>query len=367
MLYNLDEICLIPTKVTTIKSRKECVPLYNSTSGNYKLPIYISPMSSVLDEDNIQLFEQGHYNTIVPRSVELNKRIEMLNKDIVVAFGFKEASYLYDYFDDILSRKMSKLGYTAHICIDQANGHMEELINLCKDFKKLLGKEIWIMTGNIANPITYYEYAKAGIDAVRIGIGTGNVCTTSIQTGIHYPMATLITEIYAAKKYVKESLGIDIESLNKAVIHQDIIETIKATKNEYKSIPLIIADGGFTNISQIIKALALGADYVMIGRLAASMKEACGEIAYDNEKGLCRKYYGMSTYKAQSEISKGNTLKHEEGIEKLVRIETSIDQFRQNFCDVISSTMSYTGHRTLEDFIGNVEYNVMNLKTLNKI
>ena len=286
MLYNLDEICLIPTKVTTIKSRKECIPLYNSTSGNYKLPIYISPMSSVLDEDNIQLFEQGHYNTIVPRSVELNKRIEMLNKDIVVAFGFKEASYLYDYFDDILSRKMSKLGYTAHICIDQANGHMEELINLCKDFKKLLGKEIWIMTGNIANPITYYEYAKAGIDAVRIGIGTGNVCTTSIQTGIHYPMATLITEVYAAKKYVKESLGIDIESLNKAVIHQDIIETIKATKNEYQSIPLIIADGGFTNISQIIKDLALGADYVMIGRLAASMKEDCGEIEYDNEKGL---------------------------------------------------------------------------------
>lgn len=367
MLYNLDEICLIPTKITTIKSRKECIPLYNSASCDYKLPIYISPMSSVLDENNIQLFEQGHYNTIVPRSVEFNKRIEILSSGIVVAFGFKEASYLYDYFDDILSRKMSKLGYTAHICIDQANGHMEELINLCKDFKTLLGEEIWIMTGNIANPVAYYEYAKAGIDAVRIGIGSGNVCTTSIQTGIHYPMATLIAETHAAKKFVKDSLDIDIESLNSAVTHQDIIETIKATKNEYKSVPFIIADGGFTNISQIIKALALGADYVMIGRLAAAMKEACGKVVYDNEKGICREYYGMSTHRAQNEISKGNVLKHEEGVEKKIPIETSIDKFRKDFCDVISSTMSYTGHKNLEEFIGGVEYNVMNLKTLNKI
>lgn len=156
------------------------------------------------------------------------------------------------------------------------------------------------------------------------------VCTTSANTAIHYPMASLISHIYENKT---------LDNL----------------------CPMIVADGGFTNFDQIIKALALGADYVMLGRIFAKTEESCaeyiydedGEPVYDENWNLVKEYYGMSTRKAQKEFG-GGGLKTAEGISTTVSVEYKLSQWVNNFESFLKSAMSYTGKQTILSFIGGV-------------
>ena len=105
------------------------------------------------------------------------------------------------------------------------------------------------MGGNIGNPGTYLEYAKAGFDYIRVGIASGSLVNQD-KFGFHYPMASLLSDIQNLKK----GAGIGLRPVK------------------------IIADGGIYNHSSILKAIALGADYVMIGKQFASLLEAAGTI-----------------------------------------------------------------------------------------
>lgn len=141
-------------------------------------------------------------------------------------------------------------------------------------------------------------------------------CTTSANVGIHYAMGSLIKEIVDIKNEIKD---------------------------KSKNLPFIVADGGFDNYDKIIKALALGADYVMVGKLFAQTEEACGKVV-----DHCREYYGMSTKKAQ--IETGNQkLKTAEGIEFTVPILYKLQGWCENFIDYLRSTMSYTNSRNLTE------------------
>lgn len=171
MLYSLDEICLIPTAVSKIEHRGDVNVFTNK--NNY--PIFTAPMASIVDETNVNILKDNHLNVIVPRSVAWEKRLEYLQAGDWVAVGLKEAQYIYEY----LELQHFTVDKTIRLCIDQANGHMESLLKLCRDLKLRFGTNIKIMTGNIANPYSYREYAKAGVDYVRCSIGSGNVCFPS--------------------------------------------------------------------------------------------------------------------------------------------------------------------------------------------
>ena len=168
MLYSLDEICLIPTAVSKIEHRGDVNVFTNK--NNY--PIFTAPMASIVDASNVNILKDNKLNVIVPRSVAWEKRLEFLQAGEWVAVGLKEAQYIYEY----LELQHFTVDKTIRLCIDQANGHMESLLKLCKDLKLRFGTNIKIMTGNIANPYVYKEYAKAGVDYLRASIGSGNVC-----------------------------------------------------------------------------------------------------------------------------------------------------------------------------------------------
>lgn len=365
MLYSLDEICLVPGRTSKVSSRSEC-EIYKSD----KLPLYVAPMASLIDAKNIDDFETCGFNTILPRTLDLELRMEMLSQGYTVAFGLKEAEHIFNRLGVL--KVNNQLNYKPHICIDQANGHMDDLLNLCRRFKELLGRHgVWIMTGNIANPGAYYEYAKVGIDAVRIGIGTGSACTTSIQTGIHYPMGSLIVNCCHAKFEVEEQINIDYGDSYKPWAVADSLNDMNSDISEYKSVPKIIADGGFKTIDQIIKALALGADYVMLGEIIAQSKEACGETKWTLLDGVhcdARLYYGMSTAKAQEDINNTssiqNDIKHSEGICKWVPVKYSINDWKESFEHGLKSAMSYTGASNLDEFISHVQWDTMSPSTI---
>ena len=300
MLKSINEYTIIPAVETTIDSRKECYPLVDN-----KLPLFTAPMSAIVNLDNVDIFNTN-VNTIIPRNISLTDRLEYLGSDVFIALGLEEFKYLLD--TDSFKDKI------CYVCIDLANGHMRRLMEACREAKNKYGKDLIIMTGNIANPETYTLYCKLGIDYVRVGIGGGSVCTTSANTGVHYPMGSLLNNIGEVKRRREK-------------------EDCFCTK--------IIADGGFRNFDQIIKALALGADYVMLGRIFAKCKES-----------VCAKsgeYYGMSTKKAQKEMGKEGNITAE-GISLNVISEYSLAEWISNFEHYLRSAMSYTNSRTLKEF-----------------
>ena len=352
MLLSFNDICLIPAVVSEIEHRRECNPYTNEDLDLSMplrlgcLPLFTAPMSSVINENNWQVFKENKINTIIPRSVNWETRLDLSDKTFI-AVSLSEFERLIDFYHPI---------QTIHICVDIANGHMQKLLDLCKQAKEKYGSSLQIMAGNIANPATYREYAKVGIDYVRCGVGTSPICTTSANSGVHYPMVSLLQDTIQRKEVVEAWINSERE------------------ENVYKSIPKIVADGGFSNFDQIIKALAIGADYVMLGKIFAMSVEACGDILnkhyfpYDVEVqgpfqdwirkqdmseikswDCYRKYYGMSTKKAQTEIS-GEATKTAEGIETLVPIKYTLAGWCDNFVSYLRSAMSYCNSRTLNEF-----------------
>ena len=316
MLLSFNDICIVPSIISNIESRSECCPYIDNM-----LPLITAPMSSVIDENNYKIFQNNKINTIIPRTVDWEIRTKLASETFI-AVSLVEFERIINYW------RVSKSEFI-HICVDIANGHMKKLLDLCQQAKEKFGDSIQIMTGNIANPETYLEYAKVGIDYVRAGIGTSPVCLTSANNGIHYPMVSLLLEITTYKDTVEAWFG-----------HPE---------SNFKSVPKIIADGGFNNFDQIIKALAIGADYVMLGKIFAMSEEACGETVTISPDQRRRKYYGMSTKKAQSEF-RNTELKTAEGIETLVPIKYTLAGWCDNFMSYLRSAMSYCNSKNLNEF-----------------
>lgn len=344
MLYSLDEICLIPATVSEIEHRSDV----NVFTNKNKYPIFTSPMACVVDDSNFEILKEHKLNVIIPRSVSWSSRLQHLKAGDWVAVGFKEAQYIYEY----LELEVFAVTNTIRLCIDQANGHMKSLLKLCKNLKERFGSNIKIMTGNIANPYAYKEYAKAGIDYIRCSIGSGNVCTTSVQTGMHYPMGSLLIKLKEEKDFVQKSIKLGAK---------------------YLSTPKIIADGGFKRIDQCVKALALGADFVMLGEILAKSEEACGQIVPSAGMGdRYREYFGMSTERAQIIVNKNSlypienfTPKHSEGQVKSTKISYALKEWTADFEHALRSSMSYAGSKNLNQFIGKVNYEYMTPVTYN--
>lgn len=343
---SINEITILPSEEpSSILSRSEINPyIYDSFQCNRNrdiLPIFISPMTSVVCEDNMEIFEKLGLNPIFPRIADFVDRCAY-SEEHWVAFSLAE-------FERIVEEKVPNEHVQMYICIDMANGHMEKIYKLAKKAKKLYNN-ITLMVGNIANPEMYRYCCDAKIEYVRVGIGGGSVCTTSAQTGIHASLPYMISEI---NKY--KELFIDDDSFT--------------TK--------VIADGGIDTIDKAIKCLALGYDYVMMGKAIAQSFQACGALRthittyngtdiYANgnlfsanesifftgdvkKVVLERRYYGMSSELGQEDISGGAT-KNPEGIEKWVEVKYPISKFVKQFEDALKSSMSYVGVSELYKF-----------------
>ena len=185
-MSSFDKLYIRPAITTDVKHRSECVPYYNAyysddtgdwLLGGAHLPIFVAPMASVIDDKNYLKFDSVGLNVIIPRTVPLHRRLEILKEMIWVAMGLDEFK--------AFCAENDKLTQEVYICVDVANGHMQELIDVCANAKTKFGSNLILMTGNIANHQTYFAYAKAGIDYIRCGIGGGSVCSTAYLSGIH--------------------------------------------------------------------------------------------------------------------------------------------------------------------------------------
>lgn len=304
MLYSLRDVSIIPSFSTSIQSRKQCNPFKSKLEGEDMFyPIIASPMDSVLDEINWHYYWDNKINCIIPRTVPIEQRINLCDK-VFCAFSLKEAKQYF--LENTVERDH------LYILIDIANGSMLEEISTGADLRDKYKTALHLMGGNIGNPMTYILYDGAGFDYLRIGVGSGNGCLTSTNTAIHYPYASLISKT----------------------------SEIKAGNN---GVCKIIADGGMTGYSDIIKSLALGADYVMCGRIFAQAAKT------EEELGQELVYRGMSTKEVQKAMG-NQVLKTAEGRCVNITKKYTLSGWVENFDSYLRSAMSYCDSKTLSEF-----------------
>ena len=150
MKYDWNDISIIPEAISSISSRKD---VDSSYSG--KLPLFTAPMDKVIDNTNVEVFEQNNINICLPRHV----KYEQLKND----------NYFYSYgLDEIIELLDKKTQLPKRVLIDVANGHMKKLYDTAKYIKETFGDKIELMVGNIANPDTYRKYCEIGVDYIRV-------------------------------------------------------------------------------------------------------------------------------------------------------------------------------------------------------
>ena len=209
------------------------------------------------------------------------------------------------------------------IALDSAHGHSKGVIDALKQVKKNF-KNIDIIAGNVGTAAGAKALADAGADAVKVGIGPGSICTTRIVAGSGVPQLTAIMEAYSVLKQ--------------------------------KNIPLI-ADGGIRYTGDMVKALAAGADCVMMGSIFAGTEESPGEtIIYEGRK--FKEYRGMGSLGAMATGSSDRYFQDPEddvkkfvpeGIEGRVAYKGTLKEVVYQYVGGLRAGMGYCGAKNIND------------------
>ncbi|MEI7983778.1 MAG: IMP dehydrogenase, partial [Bacteroidota bacterium] len=313
------------------------------------------PMDTVTELAHRDIFTRNHIYPVVPRTETKHftkDDCRKLNGWLALSLDQFEQMFIVD--------KSANDSGDFRICIDIANGHMKRLMDVVTKVKETYHDQVKVMVGNVANPATFFELSLAGADLVRVGVGNGSGCSTSVHTGIGYPLASLIHDINQGKRVFSGTCA------------------------------KIIADGGIKKYADIIKALALGADYVMCGGIFNKALESAGNTYSANKKFegytvpgdqvdqysdevktafrmgslFYKKFRGMSTKEVQAHL--GNELRSSEGVTRMVQVEYTLPGWVENFIDYLSSAMSYTDSIDLPSFIGKPGWNLITQNSLNR-
>ncbi len=210
------------------------------------------------------------------------------------------------------------------IAVDTAHGHSHGVLETVRKIRAEAGPEAQIIAGNVGTDVAAEALIECGANAIKVGIGPGSICTTRIVTGVGVPQFSAV------------------------------MNAVKACSK--KGVP-VIADGGIKYSGDIAKAIASGADCVMVGSLLAGTDESPGEtILYQGR--AYKQYRGMGSLGAMSkgssdryfQSSQGDTKKYvPEGIEGRVPSRGPVDNVLYQLMGGLRSSMGYTGNSTIEE------------------
>ena len=208
------------------------------------------------------------------------------------------------------------------LVIDTAHGHTKKVGEIITKIKKIKPKKVTLCAGNVATSEAASFLVKLGVDIIKVGIGPGSICTTRLVAGIGVPQLSAILNVKKGLKKKKVS---------------------------------IIADGGIKFSGDIAKALAAGADAVMIGSLFAGTDEAPGKIIKKNGK-LYKSFRGMGSIGAMNKGSadryyqlkqKDKSKYVPEGVEGFVKYKGKVDKIFYKLIGGLKSSMGYLGAKKL--------------------
>ena len=286
------------------------------------IPIISSAMDTVTESNMaVTIAKKGgigviHRNLSIEDQVKEIKKVKAKKMLVGAAVGASKQEY-------IRALKILKENIDL-IVVDTAHGHTKKVGEIIKYIKKIKPNKTTLCAGNIATAEAAKYLVKLGVDVLKVGIGPGSICTTRLVAGIGVPQLSAILD-------VKKGIG------NKKTA--------------------LIADGGIKFSGDIAKALAAGADAVMIGSLFAGSKQAPGKII--NRKGkLFKSFRGMGSIGAMNKGSadryfqskQKDTSKYvAEGVEGFVKYKGPVEKIIYQLVGGLKSSMGYLGAKKIKD------------------
>ena len=315
-----DDVTLIP-QYSSILPAETITYTKLAHNRNLQIPLMSSAMDTVTESKMaIALSKSGgigiiHRNLSIEKQVQEVKKVKKNNFLVGAAIGVNSKDI--ERADELSKAKVDM------IIIDTAHGHTQKVLFMIKKIKKKLKKCV-LCAGNIATGKAAKFLADSGVDIVKVGIGPGSICTTRLVTGIGVPQLSAVLQVK------------------------------KALKN-YKT--RIISDGGIKFSGDIAKAIAAGADAVMIGSLFSGTTESPGKIFKQKGK-LFKNFRGMGSVGAMSIGSADryyqkkfkNVSKYvPEGVEGIVKFKGPVNKIIYNLIGGLKSSMGYLGAKTIKD------------------
>ena len=293
-----------------------------------KIPIISSAMDTVTESKMaIAIANAGglgiiHKNLNLKKQVEEVKKVKKNNLLVGAAVGTKKED-----IDRVYKLLKSKVDL---IVIDTAHGHTKKVIEIIKEIKKI-SKNCTICAGNIATGKAAKFLADAGADIVKVGIGPGSICTTRLVTGIGVPQLSAVLDVKKSLKNYKVK---------------------------------IISDGGIKFSGDIAKALAAGADAVMIGSLFSGTTESPGK-TFKYKGTLYKNFRGMGSAGAMSAGSADRYFQKKskniskfvaEGVEGIVKFKGPVNKIIYQLVGGLKSSMGYMGSKKINDLQKKCEF-----------
>ena len=285
-----------------------------------KIPLLSSAMDTVTESKMAIALAKAGGIGVIHRNLSIDKQIKEIKKvqkhNLMVGAAVGAGLNEIKRAEAILKENIDL------IVVDTAHAHTKKVGDIIKKIKKIKKKKTSICAGNIATTEAARYLVKLGVDIIKVGIGPGSICTTRLVAGIGVPQ---LSAIINAKKGINN--------------------------NKTK----IISDGGIKFSGDIAKALAAGADAVMIGSLFAGTVEAPGKLL--NKKGnLYKSFRGMGSVGAMNKGSadryfqtkQKDTSKYvPEGVEGLVRFKGNVKNIIYNLIGGLKSSMGYLGAKKI--------------------
>lgn len=343
---DFDDVLIRP-KRSTLNSRSE-VCLSRNFSFKYSprellcVPIMVANMDTVGTFNMAKSLSNHQAITCLHKHYKTNEYVafytdpSIVNKSLVfysVGTGQKDLEKLTEVFNQI-----RKFNYPLpNICVDVANGYTEQFVKIINHIRKLY-EEIIIIAGNVVTPEMTEELIIHGkVDIVKVGIGSGSVCTTRLKTGVGYPQLSAVMECTDAA----HGLG-----------------------------GHVCSDGGCKVVGDICKAFGGNSDFVMLGSMFAGADECEGEWKYEYKTSqgfwqsinpdpngdtikqkVSLKYYGMSSEDAMNKHHNG-VAKYRTAEGKCVTVpyKGTADEIIKDICGGIRSACTYIGANQIKDF-----------------
>ena len=325
-----DDIQLIPNH-SGVQSRQD-ISLATSVSKNWSIdiPIVGSCMDTVTEfEMAATLMEMGGVGCL-HRFMSIEEQVKIVEKLSVFRDSDISLSHLPimaaigvvgDYLDRAVA--LEEAGCNI-LVIDIAHGHHENMEIALTELKaNLEGETTDLIAGNIATAEAAEDLIAWGADGLRVGIGGGSLCTTRVKTGFGVPNVTSIQEVVQ----IADQEGIPV-----------------------------MADGGIKSSGDIAKALAVGADCVMVGSLLAGTKESPGAIL-ETPAGLFKRYRGSASL--ETKVTHGQKSRNVEGESTTIPFKGGVRFIINGLTDGIRSAFSYGGANNILDYQTSVNYNVV--------
>ena len=315
--------------VTLAPNYSEILPSETNTSiklSKYlslKIPIMSSAMDTVTEAKMaIAVGEKGGIG-VIHRNLSVKKQIQEIrktkSKNLLVGAAVGANSDEHKRAEKILKENLDL------IVVDTAHGHSKKVSNIIKKIIKIKPKKTALCAGNIATKEAAKFLIKLGVDIIKVGIGPGSICTTRLVAGIGVPQLSAILNV---RKGLKNNSRVSI-----------------------------IADGGIKFSGDIAKALAAGADAVMVGSLFAGTDQAPGKIIKKNGKYF-KSFRGMGSIGAMNKGSadryfqtkQKNASKYvPEGVEGFVKYKGNVDKIIYQLVGGLKSSMGYLGSKNIVD------------------